>query len=127
MALFWVFSIVQKMISNLENNLNRKSRLEILRKIRNIRTNPLKVMAEVIKNYAYLVSFIILASIFIYGILLNIELYKDENKTFTKFLLLYSPPVFLLEYLWLKQNQFVKELLKRTDKKHTTTVLNGAR
>lgn len=105
--------------NGLIGKLFRKSKLKELQKIRKIRKDDILVTQEIVKTYTYLILFIlsgfILFSIFIIfsnasreiGQLLNTDFF-----TFIFLVLFITSPAYLFEYLYLKQNDFLKNILR---------------
>lgn len=118
--ILWLFAKGIKVISSLKTNMNKRNKLKMLKRIKNIRNNNIKIIREIIKNYAYFIGFLVLASVYLYGIVLDVDLSKENNREFVKSLFLLSSPVFILEIMWLKQSKFLDELILRANRMYTT-------
>lgn len=102
---------IVKLIPIHTNGLKRKLKLKRLKKIKNIRFDNVKVISEAIKTSSWMIIFILMIFIVIYNHL-TLPINKD-NKTIE---LVISMPLFIIEFIYLYQNQFYKDIIKFRDR-----------
>lgn len=113
----WVGIVLGILVNKLVNHVPRlvrgylkKKRLNHLKKLRRVRINPLEVQYEIAKANSYLIFFLL--TCFMYLIfLIQGPMDKAAEKSLFLFLILASP-VYVVEAIWLLQDNYAKKLVK---------------
>jgi hypothetical protein len=105
--------LIMKLLEQL-NGCKKRSKLKALKKIKSVRFDDCKVIVEGVKASTWQVVFVITMLLFFYNFLFTSLQTKFTGLT----LIIFSIPVYIVEVIYLTQDEFYKRLLTSRDKIH---------